>query len=450
MPIEIQPVRAADVEAIALLAREIWQSAYAGIISQDQIDYMLAQRYNSERLLAELAQSGLWWDQAFIDGERAGFCSCYLTDQSGEIKLDKVYVHPGRQRSGIGAALIERVLAHGRDHGCHTLVLAVNKQNSKAIAAYEKSGFSVRDAVRVDIGGGFVMDDFIMTRSIPGLPKANAMKLKFSKMHGLGNDFVVLDGVRQSLTLTPEQLRHLADRHFGVGCDQILLVEPAAQPGVDFRYRIFNADGGEVEQCGNGARCFVRFVHDHGLTDKREIRVETMSGVIGPRLEADGLVTVDMGVPVFEPEKIPFVSPSAEMVQPLMVRDRDVMITAVSMGNPHAVQVVADVDEAPVAKDGPLIETHPRFPQRVNAGFMQILDRHAIRLRVHERGAGETLACGTGACAAAVTGVVRGLVDSPVRVETRGGDLSISWAGAGTPVLMTGPAVTVFSGEIDL
>ena len=276
------------------------------------------------------------------------------------------------------------------------------------------------------------------------------MKLKFSKMHGLGNDFVVLDGVRQSLTLTPEQLRHLADRHFGVGCDQILLVEPAAQPGVDFRYRIFNADGGEVEQCGNGARCFVRFVHDQGLTDKREIRVETMSGVIGPRLESDGLVTVDMGVPVFEPEKIPFVSPSAEMVQPLMVRDRDVMITAVSMGNPHAVQVVADVDEAPVAKDGPLIETHPRFPQRVNAGFMQILDRHAIRLRVHERGAGETLACGTGACAAAVTGVVRGLVDSPVRVETRGGDLSISWAGAGMPVLMTGPAVTVFSGEIDL
>jgi diaminopimelate epimerase len=276
------------------------------------------------------------------------------------------------------------------------------------------------------------------------------MKLKFSKMHGLGNDFVVLDGVRQSLTLTPEQLRHLADRHFGIGCDQILLVEPAVQPGVDFRYRIFNADGGEVEQCGNGARCFVRFVHDQGLTDKLEIRVETMSGVIGPRLEADGLVTVDMGVPVFEPEKIPFVSPSAEMVQPLMVRDRDVMITAVSMGNPHAVQVVADVDEAPVAKDGPLIETHPRFPQRVNAGFMQILDRHAIRLRVHERGAGETLACGTGACAAAVTGVVRGLVDSPVRVETRGGDLSISWAGAGTPVLMTGPAVTVFSGEIDL
>jgi diaminopimelate epimerase len=250
------------------------------------------------------------------------------------------------------------------------------------------------------------------------------MKLKFSKMHGLGNDFVVLDGVRQSLTLTPEQLRHLADRHFGVGCDQILLVEPAAQPGVDFRYRIFNADGGEVEQCGNGARCFVRFVHDQGLTDKREIRVETMSGVIGPRLESDGLVTVDMGVPVFEPEKIPFVSPSAEMVQPLMVRDRDVMITAVSMGNPHAVQVVANVDEAPVAKDGPLIESHPRFPQRVNAGFMQILGRRAIRLRVHRtwrrRNAGlwfRRLRCAVSRESS------RGLLDSPVRVTTHGGEL---------------------------
>lgn len=276
------------------------------------------------------------------------------------------------------------------------------------------------------------------------------MKLKFSKMHGLGNDFVVLDGVRQSLALTPEQMRHLADRHFGIGCDQILLVEPPLQAGVDFRYRIFNADGGEVEQCGNGARCFVRFVHEQGLTDKREIRVETLSGIIGPRLEADGLVTVDMGVPVFEPEKIPFVSPSPEMVQALMVGDREVMITAVSMGNPHAVQVVADVDGALVAKDGPLIESHPRFPQRVNAGFMQILDRHAIRLRVYERGAGETLACGTGACAAAVTAIVRGLVDSPVRVETLGGDLSIAWGGVGSPVLMTGPAVTVFTGEIDL
>jgi diaminopimelate epimerase len=276
------------------------------------------------------------------------------------------------------------------------------------------------------------------------------MKLKFSKMHGLGNDFVVLDGVRQSVKLSPQQLRSLADRHFGVGCDQILLVEPATQPGVDFRYRIFNADGGEVEQCGNGARCFVRFVHDQGLTDKAEIRVETMSGVIGPRLEANGLVTVDMGVPVFEPERIPFVSPSTAVVQPLMVGDREIMITAVSMGNPHAVQVVADVDAAPVISEGPRIESHPRFPQRVNAGYLQVIDRHFVRLRVFERGAGETLACGTGACAAVVAGISRGLVDSPVRVETRGGELNIAWGGAGEPVLMTGPAVTVFSGEIEL
>ncbi|MDQ5878268.1 MAG: diaminopimelate epimerase [Pseudomonadota bacterium] len=277
-----------------------------------------------------------------------------------------------------------------------------------------------------------------------------AMKLKFSKMHGLGNDFVVLDGVRQSVKLSPQQLRSLADRHFGVGCDQILLVEPATQPGVDFRYRIFNADGGEVEQCGNGARCFVRFAHDQGLTDKAEIRVETMSGVIGPRLEANGLVTVDMGVPVFEPERIPFVSPSTAVVQPLMVGDREIMITAVSMGNPHAVQVVADVDAAPVISEGPRIESHPRFPQRVNAGYLQVIDRHFVRLRVFERGAGETLACGTGACAAVVAGISRGLVDSPVRVETRGGELNIAWGGAGEPVLMTGPAVTVFSGEIEL
>ena len=276
------------------------------------------------------------------------------------------------------------------------------------------------------------------------------MKLKFSKMHGLGNDFVVLDGVRQSVVLSPAQLRHLGNRNFGVGCDQILLVEPAQQPGVDFRYRIFNADGGEVEQCGNGARCFVRFVHEQGLTDKTDIRVETKSGVIAPKLEANGLVTVDMGVPVFEPEPIPFVSPVADVVQPLMVGDREVMITAVSMGNPHAVQVVADVDAAPVERDGPLIESHLRFPQRVNAGFMQVLDRHAIRLRVYERGAGETLACGTGACAAVVAGIARGLIESPVRVETRGGELNIAWGGPGTPVLMTGPAVTVFTGEIEL
>ena len=276
------------------------------------------------------------------------------------------------------------------------------------------------------------------------------MKMPFVKMHGLGNDFVVLDGVRQSVVLTAPQLRHLADRHFGIGCDQILLVEPASQPGIDFRYRIFNADGGEVEQCGNGARCFVRFVHEQGLTAKREIRVETMGGVIGPRLEDDGTVTVDMGVPVFASAQIPFVAATEDLVQTLRVADEDLAITAVGMGNPHAVQGVADVDLAPVERQGPLIEVHPRFPQRVNAGFMQVLDRHTIRLRVFERGAGETLACGTGACAAAVAGIARGLLDSPVRVATRGGELTIAWNGHATPVLMTGPAVTVFKGEIEL
>ncbi|MEF8749915.1 MAG: diaminopimelate epimerase [Candidatus Accumulibacter propinquus] len=276
------------------------------------------------------------------------------------------------------------------------------------------------------------------------------MRLTFVKMHGLGNDFVVLDGVRQSVELREEQLRLLADRHLGIGCDQILLVERARQPGVDFRYRIFNADGGEVEQCGNGARCFVRFVHEQGLTAKRAIRVETMSGVIVPRLEDDGTVTVDMGAPVFAPERIPFTSDNDELVQTLRIADEVVAITAIGMGNPHAVQVVADIDAAPVERQGPLIESHPRFPRRVNAGFMQVLDRHAIRLRVFERGAGETLACGTGACAAVVAGIARGLLDSPVRVETRGGMLSIAWAGQDAPVLMTGPAVTVFKGEIEL
>ena len=276
------------------------------------------------------------------------------------------------------------------------------------------------------------------------------MKIRFSKMHGLGNDFVVIDGVRQLIALTSEQIRFIADRHFGVGCDQLLLVEKAGRPDVDFRYRIFNADGGEVEQCGNGARCFVRFVHEQGLTDKQEICVETTSGVISPRLEADENVTVDMGVPVFEPERIPFVSASGDVVQPLDVGGESVQITAVSMGNPHAVQVVSDVSAAPVAVQGPLIEAHPRFPQRVNAGFMQITGRKSIRLRVFERGAGETLACGTGACAAVVAGIARGLLDSPVRVVTRGGELTIGWNGNGTPVLMTGPAVTVFTGEIEL
>jgi diaminopimelate epimerase len=277
------------------------------------------------------------------------------------------------------------------------------------------------------------------------------MKIKFSKMHGLGNDFVVIDGMRQYVDFTPEQIRALGDRHTGIGFDQLLLVEPPEAPGADFRYRIFNADGGEVEQCGNGARCFVRFVHDQKLTDKHAIVVETKRGIIHPRLESDGLVTVDMGEPRFTPAEIPFESETDAAEQPLQLPDGTTLtIGAVSMGNPHAVTIVADVDTAPVAEQGPQLENHVRFPQRVNAGFMQIVDRHNIRLRVYERGAGETLACGTGACAAVVSGIRRGLLDSPVRVQTRGGDLSIAWNGMGQPVIMTGPAVTVFTGEIDV
>lgn len=276
------------------------------------------------------------------------------------------------------------------------------------------------------------------------------MKLRFTKMHGLGNDFVVVDATREQVELTPSRVRAIADRHFGVGCDQLLLVEQPSAPGVDFRYRIFNADGGEVEQCGNGARCFVRFVHDKKLTAKSEIRVETRSGIISPRLREDGLVTVDMGVPVLAAADVPFVSDSDAVVQALDVGGEQVAITAVSMGNPHAVQVVADVDAAPVTSQGALIEQHARFPARVNAGYVQVVDKHRIRLRVFERGAGETLACGTGACAAVVASILRQLVVSPVRVETRGGELEIAWGGRGTPVLMTGPAVTVFEGEMDL
>ena len=266
------------------------------------------------------------------------------------------------------------------------------------------------------------------------------MALKFTKMHGAGNDFVVIDGVRQQVALSPENIRFIADRNFGVGCDQLLLVERAQHKDADFRYRIFNADGGEVEQCGNGARCFVRFVHDQKLTHKREIVVETKSGLISPRLEDDGRVTVNMGAPIFEPSHIPFVSDSREVMQPLQIGDTLVQITAVSMGNPHAVQVVADVEATPVAALGPLIEHHPRFPKRVNAGFMQVLDRDHIKLRVFERGAGETLSCGTGACAAVVAGIQRGLLNESVHVATRGGTLSITWQGEGSPVSMTGPA----------
>ena len=286
----------------------------------------------------------------------------------------------------------------------------------------------------------------------------SGVKLRFAKMHGVGNDFVVFDGISQRVDLTPQRIRRIADRHFGIGCDQVLLVEKPTAAGADFRYRIFNADGGEVEQCGNGARCFVRFVCDQGLTAKREIRVETLSGLISPRLESNGEVTVNMGAPIFEPERIPFVSKSSELVQSLQVEGQTVQITAISMGNPHAVQVVADAEAAPVTTQGPLIENHPAFPKRVNAGFMEIANRGHIRLRVWERGAGETLACGTGACAAVVTGIRRGLLDSPVRVTTHGGDLTIRWDGADNAannaqsavVWMTGPAVKVFDGEIDL
>ncbi|MGB8435262.1 MAG: diaminopimelate epimerase [Burkholderiales bacterium] len=275
------------------------------------------------------------------------------------------------------------------------------------------------------------------------------MRLRFTKMQGAGNDFVVLDGIGQQVALTPAQLRRLANRHFGVGADQILVVERPRTPGVDFRYRIFNADGGEVEQCGNGARCFVRFVRDKGLTTQAEIRVETLSGIIVPRLEPDGRVTVDMGQPIFDPRRVPFETDSDALQQSLDVDGVTVRITVLSMGNPHAVQVVDDVASAPVTTLGPQIERHPRFPQRVNAGFMQVVDRHRIRLRVFERGAGETLACGTGACAAAVAGIKSGALDSPVEVETRGGDLTITWQGADNAVWMTGPAETVFDGEIE-
>jgi len=276
------------------------------------------------------------------------------------------------------------------------------------------------------------------------------MLLKFTKMHGAGNDFVVLDGFRQDIELNPEQLRLLANRHFGVGCDQILLVEKPQSKEADFRYRIFNADGGEVEQCGNGARCFMRFVHDQQITDKREIVVETRSGLITPRLEQDGRVTVDMGKPIFEPDRIPFKGGNGAVSEPLEVAGETLDISVLSMGDPHAVQVVDDVKLADVERLGPLIEHHPRFPNRVNAGFMQIMDRTHIMLRVYERGSGETLSCGTGACAAAVAGIRRGLLDSPVSVATRGGTLAIAWDGDDAAVLMTGPAITVFTGEINL
>ena len=275
------------------------------------------------------------------------------------------------------------------------------------------------------------------------------MRLKFAKMQGQGNDFVVIDGIRQRVGLTSEQVRRIADRHFGVGCDQLLVVERASSPANDFRYRIYNADGGEVEQCGNGARCFARFVVDEGLTDKHELRVETASGVIAPRIEPSGQVTVDMGAPRFEPRDVPFTGAQRpHAVELIDVDGTKVEVSVLSMGNPHAVQVVDDVDLAPVATQGPRIENHPSFPQRVNAGYMQVVARDRIRLRVWERGAGETLACGTGACAAVVAGIRRGLLDREVRVATRGGELAIRWPRDDANVMMTGDAVRVFDGEL--
>lgn len=276
------------------------------------------------------------------------------------------------------------------------------------------------------------------------------MKLSFTKMQGLGNDFVVIDAYSQPVSLSSAQIKQITDRHFGVGCDQLLVVEKSENPDVDFRYRIFNADGGEVEQCGNGARCFVRYVHDKGLTKKSQICVETASGIIYPKLEDNGLVTVDMGAPRFEPTQIPFIADQQAITYTLNVGHETVTISAISMGNPHAVQVVENVETAPVVTQGAKIETHERFPQRVNAGFMEIADEHHIKLRVFERGAGETLACGTGACAAAVAGIRLGKLQSPVMVKMRGGELSISWEGNDSPVMMTGPAVTVFDGQLTL
>ena len=293
-----------------------------------------------------------------------------------------------------------------------------------------------------------------------------ARKLRFTKMHGAGNDFIVLNGIDQDLSnITQEQWQNLSHRQFGIGADQILLVEKATRPDADFRYRIFNADGGEVEQCGNGSRCFVRFVLDQGLSNKNPLRVEVAHTVLTLKSHPDGQVEVDMGAPIFEHSQIPFkadglasIQEFHEILYALPIGNNpgahDDWIGVLSMGNPHAVQVVGDVDSAPVIEEGPYIEKHPAFPKRVNAGYMQILNRKEIKLRVFERGAGETLACGTGACAAVVSGIRRGMLDSPIKVHTRGGDLQIAWGGmvndVAQPVIMTGPVVTVFEGETEI
>ncbi|TFH08338.1 MAG: diaminopimelate epimerase [Nitrosomonadales bacterium] len=275
------------------------------------------------------------------------------------------------------------------------------------------------------------------------------MKYKFTKMHGLGNDFVLIDCVNQSVQLSPEQLRLLANRHLGVGCDQILLVEKA-KGNADFRYRIFNSDGSEAEQCGNGARCFVRYVYDQGMTQKKEIRVETLGGLIIPKLESNGEVTVNMGAPKFEPQEIPFIAEKRMLTYSLDIDDKQIEFSILSMGNPHAVQVVESIHHVPILVEGAQIEGHPRFPQHVNAGYMQVVNRNHINLRVYERGTGETLSCGTGACAAVVAGITRGLLSSTVKVSTTGGSLTVRWEGKNHPVWMTGPAISIFNGEIEL
>jgi diaminopimelate epimerase len=276
------------------------------------------------------------------------------------------------------------------------------------------------------------------------------MLLHFTKMHGLGNDFMVIDLVTQRARLQDDQIRRLADRRFGVGFDQLLVVEPPRDPDMDFRYRIFNADGSEVENCGNGARCFARFVRDQRLTHKHEIRVETAGGPLVLLVEDDGRVRVDMGEPRFAPEALPFDAAEERLLYPLEVDGQRVEVAVASLGNPHAVLRVDDVDSAPVERLGPAIEAHPRFPKRVNVGFMQVVSPHEIRLRVYERGSGETLACGTGACAAVASGIRQGLLESPVTVHLPGGDLAIEWGGPGTPLAMTGPAERVFDGRIAL
>lgn len=274
--------------------------------------------------------------------------------------------------------------------------------------------------------------------------------IKFSKMHGLGNDFVVIDAVNQPVLLSPEKIRQLADRHFGIGFDQLLLVEPPVSANADFKYRIFNADGSEVAQCGNGARCFARFVHDQGLTQKHEIYVDTDAGQLVLNLSSDGMVTVNMGTPRHAPQAIPLLTDQEAITYRTHAAGMDVEFAAVSMGNPHAVIRVDDITTAPVQTLGQALESHPMFPQRANIGFMQIISRQLIKLRVYERGAAETLACGSGACAAVVAGIEQHLLDSQTTVELPGGRLAITWAGRGQPVLMTGPAVTVFEGSLAL